>query len=152
MFAADRAPALSGRPGPVARKVRTTMHPNSDELNELARRLSSYSPAAAGLDADGMLFAAGRASALRGRAQMVWWGLTASLITLVVVLSGLLTRERNERLALAQKLRQVPPVATPNLPASVDPSPADDPGWTPVLIDVHQALEQGRDPWPAQSI
>ncbi len=128
------------------------MHPNSDELNELARRLSSYSPAAAGLDADAMLFAAGRASALRGRAQMVWWGSTASLITLVVLLSSLLTRERNERLVLAQKLRQVLPVAAPNLPAPVDPSPADDPGWTPVLIDVHQALEQGRDPWPAQSI
>jgi hypothetical protein len=127
------------------------MHPNSDELNELARRLSSYSPATAGLDADAALFAAGRAFALRGPAQVVWWGLTASLTALVVVLGGFLTYERNERFVLAQKLRQIPPGVAPNQRAPVDPSPADDPGWTPVLIDVHQALEQGRDPWPAQS-
>ena len=64
------------------------MQPNSDELNELARRLASYSPATAGLDADAMLFAAGQATVHRGSAQIAWWGLTVCLTALVALLGG----------------------------------------------------------------
>jgi hypothetical protein len=132
-------------------------HPHRpDDLSSLERRLAACAPAAAGLDADAMLFAAGRASARPGPARFVWPALAACLAGLAVVLGTWLAAERSERLALAQRLRQAPaPVPTPSPPSSsaapLEPSTAEEPPPNSLLA-AHKALEHGLDAWPAQPV
>src|SRR5438552_19059242 len=97
------------------------MSPHPDNLKDLERRLAACAPATGGLDADAMLFAAGRASARRGAARFVWPALTASLAALVVVLGIRLANERSERLALVQRLRPESPAVLPYSPAPMAP-------------------------------
>jgi hypothetical protein len=123
--------------------------PHPDDLNELERRLAACAPSSAGLDADAMLFAAGRASARPSAARFVWPALTATLAGLAALLGVWLANERSERLALIRQLRPVPPAVAPYSPPPAEP-------WAQAesssldLLAVHHALEQGRDPWPAQ--
>ena len=66
-------------------------NPNSaDDLSELERKLAGWRPSTAGLDADRMLFAAGRNSVRPG------WGRNASLIAAgcLTLLSAILGRAR----------------------------------------------------------
>src|SRR5262249_1003065 len=88
-------------------------HPSSDnvaQLNELERRLASWRPAADGLASDALLFAAGQAAARRDRNRFRWPAVAGCLTLLAMVLSGWLTAERSERLALARQLQQQTPI------------------------------------------
>ncbi len=106
-------------------------HPfHPDDLNDLDRRLAAWQPAAAGLDVDRMLFAAGRASAARAPSRLVWPAVSACLALATVVLGARWTAERSERLALAEELRHRSaasvPVPAPT-PAAVEPATTDPP-------------------------
>src|SRR6266852_6201889 len=109
---------------------------HADDLTDVERRLAAYTPSATGLDADAMLFAAGRASVRPGPARFVWPGLTVGLTTVALVLGVWLATERAERLELAQQLRQTLP---PHVPS---PSPSPSPGDAPT----EPATEQERAP------
>jgi hypothetical protein len=130
-------------------------HPDRpDNLSDLERRLASCAPSAAGLDADAMLFAAGRASARPGPARFVWPVLAAGLAGLAAVLGAGLAHERGERLALAQRLQQMPapaPAPPSSSAAPSEPSTAEEPPPNSLLAS-HKALEQGLDAWPAQPV
>jgi hypothetical protein len=130
-----------------------------DDLSSLERRLAACEPAVAGLDADAMLFAAGRASIRPGSARFVWPGLTGAATALAVVFGFWLAAERAERLTLAEQLRQLSSTSVPTL----SPLPAGGPGGPSEpptteqrppnsLLAARQALEQGLDAWPAQSM
>jgi hypothetical protein len=132
-------------------------HPRGpDDLSDVERRLAACEPDGAGLDADAMLFAAGRASVRPGPARFVWSALTVGLAALAVVLGAWLAAERAGRLALAQRLRQAAPAPTsvpvpPPAAAPEEPPTADEPPPTSLLA-VHQALARGLDPWPTQVV
>jgi hypothetical protein len=125
---------------------------NSDDLSRLERRLSAWQPAEAGLDADALLFAAGRASVRPGPARFVWPALTAFVALLAIVLGVRLTAERGERLALVQRLQQVTAKASPSLDLdSTDPSSDIEPRPDSFLMS-HRLLETGLDGWPAEMV
>lgn len=109
-------------------------HPfRPDDLNDLERRLAAWQPSAAGLDADRMLFAAGRASAARAPSRLVWPAVSACLALATVFLGARWTAERAERLALAEELRHRPTASVPTPPPrptavepeTTEPPPAD---------------------------
>jgi hypothetical protein len=116
-----------------------------DDLTDLEQRLAACAPSTAGLDADAMLFAAGRASA---RTRVFWPLLSAGLATLTVALGVWLANERSTSRELAENLRQTPPPASIGAPA-FDPTSSSE---TAPLLAMHRALEEGRDPWPPQSV
>jgi hypothetical protein len=128
------------------------MDTNSDDLTDIERRLTACEPSSAGLDADAMLFAAGRAAARRGPTRFVWPALAAGLAAATVVLGVWLKAERDERLILAGRLEQMRPAPElpPSPPAAV---PAEPPGESQPpsssVIAARPALEQGLDAWPA---
>lgn len=127
-------------------------HPHRpDDLSELERRLAACEPAADGLDADAMLFAAGRASARPGPARFLWPALAACLAALAVVLGVWLVAERSERLDLARQLRQ--PAPAPDPPPAPPPEPPTAEERPPnSLLAARRALEQGLDAWPPQPV
>jgi hypothetical protein len=96
---------------------------HSDDLNKLERQLAAWQPAPAGLDADAMLFAAGRASVRTGKAWSVWPIVSGCLALAVAVLGIGLTAERSERLALLAQLQQRPPQAAPGISETPAPEP-----------------------------
>jgi hypothetical protein len=120
--------------------------PDGEDLRALERRLSAWRPAADGLDADAMLFAAGRASARPGRGRFLWPALAACLALTSAGLGVALVREQAERLALARQM----PSPTP-APAIVPPAPpADEPVAPDSYRASQRALEEGLDAWPAR--
>jgi hypothetical protein len=99
-----------------------------DDLNPLEKRLAAWQPSTAGLAADAMLFAAGRASGRK--TWLAWPVVTACLALAAVALGAWLAAERSERLALLRELQQRPPepalVSTPDpalTPAPEAPAP-----------------------------
>jgi hypothetical protein len=58
------------------------MDTRPEDLNDMAQRLAGLRPSDSGLDADRMLFGAGRASAARGGQVLLWKILAASLVLL----------------------------------------------------------------------
>ncbi|MFL5342649.1 MAG: hypothetical protein ACJ8F7_21160 [Gemmataceae bacterium] len=117
---------------------------SADDLSEFERRLAGCPPAAGGLDADAMLFAAGRAAARPSRA---WPLLSFAFAALSLALGVGLLHERGARLEIAARQTRPAPAVQPGaVPA--EPSPAGD----APLLAVHRALEEGRDPWPAHSV
>jgi hypothetical protein len=126
-------------------------HPHSDDMNDLERRLSGWAPASAGLDADAMLYAAGRAAGRPGPARFVWPALTGMLSLLVVALGSWLAVERSERLLLAQQLRQQTPASSPSLSAPVVPIEATDDAANPdSYLAARRAYREGLDAWPGE--
>ncbi|HTU16559.1 MAG TPA: hypothetical protein VMG10_00735 [Gemmataceae bacterium] len=137
------------------------MYPHShrpEDLNELERRLSAWQPSPAGLDADTMLFAAGRASAASSPARFAWPGLSLVLTALTIVLSMALAAERGERQALARQLRenQQPPsaIASPSPAANVaaEELPVSDEPPPDSYLASRRALEKGMDAWPVRVV
>jgi hypothetical protein len=120
-------------------------------MNDLERRLSGWVPARAGLDADAMLFAAGRASARRGASRFVWPALTGLLCVAVAVLGVWLAVERGERLALAQQLAQQVPAPLPSAPAVPIEPVSNDAAMPDSYFRSRQALQHGLDAWPPES-
>jgi hypothetical protein len=127
-----------------------------DNVSDLERRLASHAPAADGLDADAMLFAAGRAAGRPGHARFIWPTLTACLAALAVVLGVWLGVERTERRDLAEQLKRsisaplVPPSPAPPAPMP-EPPTANEPSSNSLLA-AHRALEQGLDDWPPLTV
>jgi hypothetical protein len=121
-----------------------------DDLSELERKLSAWEPTAAGLDAEAMLFAAGRAAARPGSIRFVWPTLTVVLAILATGLGIGLSEERTERKLLAERLRQqAPPFVSPSAPAAVIPTepPSADAPSPESFLAAHRALENGLETW-----
>lgn len=129
-----------------------------EDLNALERRLSAWQPESEGLDADAVMFAAGRASVRRGPARFAWPALTALLTVLTVILSLKLASERNERLALVRRLHEgsaAPSVHPSPLPAANKaPAESSDPEELPPdsYLASRRALEEGLDAWPSRVV
>lgn len=127
---------------------------HAEDLSDLERRLSTWQPDDARLDADAVLFAAGRASVRPSKARFVWPALTACLAGVAIVLGVCLKAEHAERLSLVQQMRQ-PTLAPPSSPpASILPAesaPAEDVPPNSILA-THRALERGLDAWPEQAV
>jgi hypothetical protein len=131
---------------------------SSEDLNALERRLSAWKPASEGLDADAVLFAAGRASVRPGPTRFAWPALTVGMTAVSVFLGLCLADERNERLALARWLRERPPSPT----ANPSPLPAaniarEEPLYSDELppdsyLATRRALEKGLDAWPIRAV
>jgi hypothetical protein len=125
------------------------MDANSEDLSGLEKRLAGWVPAPDGLDADALLFAAGRASARRGRSRLAW---PAAALCLGLLAAGLgvgLARERAERLALARRLEQRPaerapaPRPAPEGPGDLDHGPLAPDSY----LAGRRALERDPDGW-----
>lgn len=131
---------------------------NSEDLNAVERRLSAWEPSSEGLDADAVLFAAGRASIRPSPTRFAWPALTVLMTALSVVLGLWLADERNERFALASRLRERPlapavnpaPQPAPNIapeePLHTDELPPDS------YLATRRALENGLDAWPIRAV
>jgi hypothetical protein len=123
-----------------------TLPPSFGDLNDLERRLSALQPSTAGLDADSMLFAAGRNSVRPGMGRLVWPVLSGCLAVAALVLGVGLLQERQVRQELAAQLqRQTPgPVAPADVPdivaANETPAPTS-------YLAAARALAQSQD-WP----
>ncbi len=124
------------------------MDTDPDDLRNLEQRLAACAPASAGLDADAVLFAAGRASVRPGAGRLAWASLAGLLAALSIVLGVWLAAERRERLELAQQIRQLNESRpTPSVPPADQPPTADQvPASSPFAI--HQLLQRGLDGWP----
>jgi hypothetical protein len=134
------------------------MDTHPDELSELERRLASRAPASDGLDADAMLFAAGRASVRPRRERFVWAALAAGLAVLCGLLGVQLTAERAKRLSLAKQLSLIEQLQQPPAPRPAPPAPpaeapptAEQPPSSHVLT-AHPLPRQGFEDWPKPSI
>lgn len=129
-----------------------------EDLNELERRLSAWQPSSAGLNADAVLFAAGRASVRPGPARIAWPAFTALLTVLAVVLGLWLAAERSERQALAFRLRERPPApaVNPSPPPAANAEPVESPTADEPAPDSYlasrRALEKGLDAWPSRVV
>jgi hypothetical protein len=121
---------------------------NEDDLSDVERRLADWRPASAGLDADAMLFAAGQATARRGRGRLLWPALCVLLAGQAAVLGAWGFSERAERVALASRLHEIalepkapPATAVAVLPqSSYAPSPDD-------YFHLRGRTEQDLDRW-----
>jgi hypothetical protein len=123
--------------------------PCPDDLSDLERRLSSWRPSAAGLDAGAVLFAAGRASVRASALRFVWPAITAVAAAIALALGVQLAAERSERLALAQQVHllnrtQPAPAVVPDPPSSESLPPNS-------FLAFHRVLDRGLDAWPAAS-
>lgn len=86
---------------------------HQDNLKDLEQRLKDWQPAHQGLDLEGMLFAAGRASARPGPGRFLWPAATGAMSVVAIILGGWLASERTERLALARQLHEQTPAPLP---------------------------------------
>jgi hypothetical protein len=129
-----------------------------EDLNELERRLSAWQPSRDALDADSVLFAAGRASVQPGPIRFVWPALSALLTALAIALGLWLVSERNERLALARRLheRSIAPVVNSSPAPVSNTAPTESPDLDEPEPDSYlasrRALEKGLDAWPSRVV
>jgi hypothetical protein len=128
-----------------------THTPRPDDLNDLELRLTAWQPSAAGLDADALLFAAGRASVRPGAGRFAWPAVAACLALTTVSLGVWLRVERSERLALARLVQpSVPTLAvapTPPVPVTPPAEPLSPNGY----LTVRRRAESDLDTWLARS-
>ena len=111
---------------------------SDSNLSEFERRLSGWRPASDGLDADAMLFAAGRAS-VRSPARFAWPAIAACLALVVGLLGNRLVNERAENRQLLAQLQ-------PNeAPARVVKRSLSLPETS--LFAARRALERDPDGW-----
>jgi hypothetical protein len=120
--------------------------PQSNDLNDFESRLATWQPAEGGLDADRLLYAAGRASVTRSKKRFAWPAATFVLAAMTAVLGMRLSVEHAERLALLNRparaaasgedtaIRRETAVVT-------EPLPADS------LFAARIAFEKGIDAW-----
>jgi hypothetical protein len=123
------------------------MDNNDEDLSTLERRMSGWRPATGSLDADAMLFAAGRASVQRGVAQFAWPALTGCLALVAVCLGTWLAIERGQRQALAAQLQER--TSRPAIVGGAEEPPQEEELAPDSYLAGWQALGQGADSWPA---
>jgi hypothetical protein len=124
---------------------------HADDLTDLEKRLSGWRPAAEGLNAAAMLFAAGRASAA-GRRRLLWPAATVCVAMVALALGVGLARERSESRKLAAQLERREPaggIVAPGFesgPSALfqDELPSDS------YLRVRRLLERDADAWPAE--
>jgi hypothetical protein len=109
------------------------------DLTELERRLSGWRPANDGLDADAMLFAAGRASVRRSPGRFAWPAVAAGLIFTVGVLGSRLANERETNRDLLARLQPT------DMPVVVDARPLELPQSS--YFFARRAVERDPDSW-----
>jgi hypothetical protein len=118
-----------------------------DDMNKLERRLASWQPASVGLDADAVLFAAGRAAGRRGR---LYWAASCAVLTMLAVGLGLWgISERAERQVLASRLAPVLDTAS-----SSDGTTLPEPSYSPSpngYLNVRRQAEEDPGRWLASS-
>lgn len=124
---------------------------SSDDMSDLENRLSGWRPSTTGLDADGVLFAAGRASVRPGWGRIAWPVVSGCLALLTAILGVQLSQERSARLDLAARLRDLkPPIASA---PSIVPEPVETPSTEPPSADSYlaarRALASNPDSWLA---
>jgi hypothetical protein len=123
----------------------------SDDMKELERRLSEWRPSTAGLDADGVLFAAGRASVRPAWGRLAWPIVSGCLALLAATFGVGLSQERAARQELTTRLRDPKPPAV-FAPSSV-PEPVEAPATEPPAADSYlaarRALARNPDSWLA---
>jgi hypothetical protein len=116
-----------------------------DDLSAVERRLAGWQPASASLDADAMLFAAGRALGRRGPGSLLWPALCALLAIQVAGLGAWGLSERAERLALAGTLPERAPA--PGVPPSIGVAALPESYYTPSPEDYfHLRRRAEQDP------
>jgi hypothetical protein len=121
----------------------------SDDMSGLERRLSGWRPSAAGLDADGVLFAAGRASVRPGWGRVAWPIVSGCLALLAAILGVGLSQERAARLELTARLSDSkPPIVTapPSVPVP-DEAPSTEPPPADSYLAAHRAMAGNPDSW-----
>jgi hypothetical protein len=126
-----------------------TKSAGAGDMSELERRLSEWRPSSAGLDADGMLFAAGRASVRRSFGRLAWPIVSGCLAVLATGLGIGLTMERSERRELAERVRQHSLVAVPGTsaePESGAATPSEPPAANSYLAS-RRILSEDFDDW-----
>jgi len=126
------------------------MHPpgREDDLSACERRLAGWQPAAGNLDADAMLFAAGRAANRRGR--LLWPALCTLLAAQAAGLGLWGLSERAERVGLARLLPDRAPA--PNIPQAPAVAELPEPRYSPSPDDyfhLRRRLEQDPGRWLA---
>jgi hypothetical protein len=111
------------------------------ELNDVERRLSGWWPASDGLDADAMLYAAGRASVTRSPLRFAWPAIAACLAIATSIVSARLVHERTQNQQLFARLWAIE--TTPRL----DSGPLTLPETS--LFAARRALDRDPDGWMA---
>jgi hypothetical protein len=120
---------------------------DEDNLSDLERRLAGWQPTAESLDADAMLFAAGRAAGRRGWGPLLWPTLCALLAVQAVGLGVWGLSERAERQALASLLHDHAPSPVPS-PAPEVPELAYAPS-PDGYFNLRRQMEQDPNRWLA---
>lgn len=122
----------------------------SGDMNDLERRLTNMRPAGDGLNADQMLFAAGRDSVRRGWGRVAWPIACGCLVLASVVLAFGMVHEHSERLELAAKLDRQAPSSPDRAPGTYDAPPTEPSTGNRHLV-IGRAIEDGLDSWPGPS-
>jgi hypothetical protein len=129
------------------------MDTRPDDLNDFERQLAALAPAGTGLNADAMLFAAGRASARADSRLFALRVMAAFLALLAFGLGAWGFNERIERMTLAeqfaQAMRQPAAVPTGSLPRPVPETASSEQAAADSVLASHQMLEKGLDSLPA---
>jgi hypothetical protein len=119
------------------------MDAHPDDLNDLERRLAAWQPAADGLDADRLLFDAGRAAASARSRRIHLAHLVLATFCFVWAVF-----EHHERLSLERRVRELS-APSPTAPAVPEPSLSPEPPSPHSLLASHRVLDRGLDAWPA---
>jgi hypothetical protein len=124
----------------------------SDDMKELERRLSEWRPSTAGLDADGVLFAAGRASVRPAWGRLAWPIVSGCLALLAATFGVGLSQERAARLELTARLHESkPPVmSAPSVPEPYE-APSPEPPAADSYLAARRAMAGNIDSWLAMA-
>jgi hypothetical protein len=129
--------------------------PLDDNLSDLETRLRGWQPATGGLEADAMLYAAGKGEIQAlSRSRAVWLTLACGLLLVATWLGSWLAVERAERQALSHELRlrsgrPTTPVVAPPPETSRQDDTIPQNGYLGVRKLV---LEMGIDAWPVTDL
>jgi hypothetical protein len=119
------------------------------DLNDLEHRLAEWRPSSTGLDADGMIFAAGRASVRCGFGRVAWPIVSGCLAVLAGVLLVGLDQERAARRELVARLREQTTIVVPMPSAETGPgeSPLSEPPAANSYLASHRLLNENFEAW-----
>ena len=120
----------------------------SGDLNDLERQLVEWRPAAAGLDADRMVFAAGRASVRAGWGRIGWPIVSGCLALLAGVFGVEMVQERTARLELTAQLQKPAFAPAPSDAPGPITAPSAEPPAADSYLAARQSLAHNIDGWP----